>query len=123
MPSTIRDILNMRPRNLETTIVAALEVEVIDKENDRMLRRAEEPIPAFIPLYHRPNEFPRYPTMDYHHTTIPQVPLIQPAPLAMLPPLEPVRMVAPSVDREWEEFKVEVKRSNDNFKDEMVRTM
>ncbi len=123
MPSTIRDILNMRPRNLETAIVAALEVEVIDKENDRMLRRAEEPIPAFIPLYHRPNEFPRYFTMDYHHTTIPHVPLIQPAPLAMLPPLEPVRMVAPSMDRQWEEFKVEVKRSNDNFKDEMVRTM
>jgi len=31
MPSTIRDILNMRPRNLEAAIVAALEVEVIDK--------------------------------------------------------------------------------------------
>jgi hypothetical protein len=123
MPSTIRDILNMRPRNLEAAIVAALKVEVIDKENDRMLRRAEEPIPAFIPLYHRPNEFPRYPTMDFHHATVPQVPLIQPAPLAMLPPLEPIRMAVPSVDRQWEEFKVEVKRSNDSFKDEMVRTM
>jgi hypothetical protein len=33
----------MRPRNLEAAIVAALEVEVIDKENDRMLQRAEEP--------------------------------------------------------------------------------
>jgi len=32
-------------------------------------------------------------------------------------------MAVPSVDRQWEEFKVEVKRSNDNFKDEMVRTM
>jgi hypothetical protein len=41
----------------------------------------------------------------------------------MLPPLEPIRMAAPSVDRQWEEFKVEVKRSNDNFKDEMVKTM
>jgi hypothetical protein len=69
MPSTIRDILNMRPRNLEAAIFVALEVAVIDKENDRMLRRAEEPIPAFIPLYHPPNEFPRYPTMDYHHAT------------------------------------------------------
>jgi hypothetical protein len=59
MPSTIRDILNMRPRNLEASIFATLEVEVIDKENDKMLRRAEYPIPAFIPLYHRPNEFPR----------------------------------------------------------------
>jgi hypothetical protein len=80
----------MRPRNLEAAIVVALEVEVIDKENDRMLRRAEEPIPAFIPLYHCPNEFPRYPTMDYHHAIVPQVPLMQLAPLAMLPPLEPI---------------------------------
>jgi hypothetical protein len=123
MPSTIRDILNMRPRNLEAAIFAALEVEVIDKENDRMLRRAEEPIHAFIPLYHRPNEFPRYPTMDYHHAIVPQVPLTQPPPLAMLPPIEPIRLAAPSMDRQWEEFKVEVKRSNDNFKDEMVKTM
>ncbi len=37
MPSTIRDILNMRPRNLEATFFVALEVEVIDKENNRML--------------------------------------------------------------------------------------
>jgi len=88
-----------------------------------MLRRAEEPIPAFIPLYHRLNELPHYPTMDYHHATVPQVPLMQPAPLAMLPPLEPIRMAAPSVDRQWEEFKVEVKQPNDNFKDEMVKTM
>jgi len=41
----------------------------------------------------------------------------------MLPPIEPIRMAIPSVDCQWEEFKVEVKRSNDNFKDEMVRTM
>jgi hypothetical protein len=123
MPSTIRDILNMRPRNLEATIVAALEVEVIDKENDKMLQKAKEPIHAFIPLYHDPNEFPRYPTMDYHHATIPQVPLMQPIPLAMLPPLEPILMAAPFMNRQWEEFKVEVKRLNDNFKDEMVKTM
>jgi hypothetical protein len=76
MPSTIRDILNMRPRNLDVAIVAALKVEVIDKENDRMLRRAKEPIPTFICLYHRPNEFPRYLTIDYHHATVPQVPLM-----------------------------------------------
>jgi len=80
----------MRPRNLEAAMVAVLKVEVIDKENDRMLRRAKESIPAFILLYHHPNEFPCYPTMDYHHATVPQVPLMQPAPLAMLPPLEPI---------------------------------
>jgi len=66
----------MRPRNLEAVIFTALEVKVIDKENDRMLWRAEEPILAFIPLYHRPNEFPHYPTMDYHHATVQQVPLM-----------------------------------------------
>jgi hypothetical protein len=80
----------MKPRSLEATIFAILEVEVIDKENDRMLRRAEEPILAFIPLYHRPNEFFRYPTMDYHHVTVPHVPLMQLAPLAMLPPVKPI---------------------------------
>jgi hypothetical protein len=113
----------MRPRNLKATIFAALEVEVIDKKNDRMLQRVEEPIPAFIPLYYRPNEFLCYPTINYHHAIIPQTPLMQPTPLAMLPPLEPIRMTIPSVDCQWEEFKIEVKRSNDNFKDEIIRTM
>jgi hypothetical protein len=89
----------MRPRNLEAIIFAALKVEVINKENDRMFRRAEEPIPTFIPLYHRPNEILCYLTMDYHHATVPHVPLIQPAPLAMLPPLEPIQMAIPYVDR------------------------
>jgi hypothetical protein len=110
MPSTIQNILNMRPKNLDATIVIALEVKVIDKENDRMLQRENEPIPAFILLYHYPNEFPRYPIMDYHHATIPQIPLMQPTPLAMLPLLEPIRMAAPSVDHQWEEFKIEVKQ-------------
>ncbi len=50
MFSTIWDILNMKPRNLEATIFAILEVEVINKENARMFQRAEEPIYAFIPL-------------------------------------------------------------------------
>jgi hypothetical protein len=61
----------MKLKNLKTIIFASLEVEVINKENDRMLRRVEEPIPTFIPLYHHPNEFPRYLTMDYHHATVP----------------------------------------------------
>ncbi len=90
MHSTIRDILNMRPRNLNVAIVAAFKVEIIDKENDRMLRRAKEPISTFIPLYHCPNEFPHYLTIDYHHATLPQVPLMQPIPLIMLPPPEPI---------------------------------
>jgi len=71
MISTIQDILNMRPRNLEATIFVALEVEVIDKENDRMLRKGEGSIFTFIPLHHHPNEFLHYPTMDYHHAIVP----------------------------------------------------
>jgi len=61
--------------------------------------------------------------VDYHHATIPHIPLMQPTPLAMLPPLKPIQMLAPSIDCQWEEFKVEVKLSNDNFKDEMMKTM
>ncbi len=107
MFSTIQDILNMRPRNLEATIFIALEVEVIDKENDRMFRKGEGSILAFIPLHHRPNEIPHYLIMDYHHAIVPWVPLMQPAPLAMLPPLEAIQMTAPSMDHQWK-FKVEV---------------
>jgi hypothetical protein len=61
--------------------------------------------------------------MDYFHVIVPQVPLMQPTPLAMLPLLKPIRMAGPSMDRQWEEFEIKVKRSNDNFKDEMVKTM
>ena len=39
--------------------MAALEVEVIDKEHERMERRIEEPIPSFIPIIHQPSEVTR----------------------------------------------------------------
>jgi len=61
MPFTIRKILNIKPRKLEVAIFATLEVEVINKENDKMLRRAKEPIFAFIPFYHHFNKFLFYP--------------------------------------------------------------
>ncbi len=66
MPFTIRKILNIKPRNLGIAIFPTLEVEVIDKENDKMLRRVKELIFAFIHFYHRFNEFLFYPTIDYH---------------------------------------------------------
>ena len=50
--STIRDILSRMPKTLEDAIDAALEVEKIDKENERMIRREGESIPAFIPVHH-----------------------------------------------------------------------
>jgi hypothetical protein len=58
--STRREVLSKRPVTTEDAINAALEVEVVDKEDDRMERRTTEPIPAFILLTHRPNDFPGY---------------------------------------------------------------
>jgi hypothetical protein len=58
--STRREVLSRRPVTTEDAINATLEVEVVDKEDDRMERRTTEPIPAFIPLTHRPNDFPGY---------------------------------------------------------------
>jgi hypothetical protein len=51
--STIRDILNCRPTTLNDAITAALEVEIINRENERMWRCEENPILEFIILYHR----------------------------------------------------------------------
>jgi hypothetical protein len=56
--------LTRRPNTLEAAIQAAMEVEVIDKENDRMERRFDEPIPTFIPLSHQPSE----PLLNHHIT-------------------------------------------------------
>jgi hypothetical protein len=58
--STRREVLSRRSVTTEDAINAALEVEVVDKEDDRMERRTNEPIPAFISLTHRPNDFPGY---------------------------------------------------------------
>jgi hypothetical protein len=45
-----------------------MEVEVIDKENDRMEKRFDNPIPTFIPLSHQPSDLIGNPltTEDYH---------------------------------------------------------
>jgi hypothetical protein len=50
-------------------------------------------------FYHRPNEFPHYPTMDYHNGIVPQIPLMQLTPFTMLSPLELIQMVVPFMDR------------------------
>jgi hypothetical protein len=39
-----------------------MEVEVIDKKNDYMERRFDDPIPTFIPLSHQPSE----PLLNHH---------------------------------------------------------
>lgn len=51
--ATIREILSRRPVTLNDAIQAALDIEIIDKENERMVRRMDDPIPAFIPVHHQ----------------------------------------------------------------------
>jgi hypothetical protein len=58
--STKREVLSRRPVTTEDAINTTLEVELVDKEDDRMERRTNDPIPTFIPLTHRPNDFPGY---------------------------------------------------------------
>jgi hypothetical protein len=60
--TTRQEVLTRQPNTLEATIQAAMEVEVIDKENDRMERRFDEPISTFIPLNHQPSE----PLLNHH---------------------------------------------------------
>jgi hypothetical protein len=50
--STRKEVLSRRLVTTEDAINAALEVEVVNKEDDRMERRTNEPVPAFIPLTH-----------------------------------------------------------------------
>ncbi len=51
--STIREILSQRPVILDNAIQATLEIEIMDTENDWMVRRGDDPILAFIPVYHQ----------------------------------------------------------------------
>ena len=95
--STRRDVLTRPPITLANAVVAALEVEVIDKEHEWMERRVEEPIPSFIPIIHQPSEATRPSQVkERYPTTTSTVPILQPVPLAThkLPPL-----VLPSMDQ------------------------
>jgi hypothetical protein len=60
--STIESINSRRPTTLEDAIRVALEIEAIQKENERMVRRAHDPILSYIHVYHRPEE-----QTQYHH--------------------------------------------------------
>jgi hypothetical protein len=51
--STIESINSRRPTTLEDAIRVALEIEAIQKENERMVRRAHDPILSYIHVYHR----------------------------------------------------------------------
>ena len=66
--SSRRDVLTRRPITLVDPITPALEVEVIEKEQERMEKRMEEPIPSFIPISHQSTEIAR-PEMKEHYLT------------------------------------------------------
>ena len=79
--STRRDVLTRRSITLADAVVAALEVEVIDKEHERMERRIEEPIPSFIPIIHQPSEATRPSEVQERYvTTTSTIPILQPVP-------------------------------------------
>ena len=76
--------------------MATLEVEVIDKEHERMERRIEEPIPSFIPIIHQPSEATRLSEVQERYlTTTSTVPILQPVPLSTR---EPPPLVLPNMD-------------------------
>ena len=54
-----KELMSRRPITTKNAINATLEVEVVDKEDDRM-ERTNKPIPAFISLTHRLNDFLGY---------------------------------------------------------------
>jgi hypothetical protein len=85
---TIRDILNHHPTTLNDAITATLEVEIIDRENERMWRREENPIPEFIPLYHRLVESQIKLQLELLVMKPPIQTILTPMPLAIMPPSE-----------------------------------
>jgi hypothetical protein len=96
--------LNHRPTTLNDAIIAALEVEIIDRENERMWRCEENLIPEFIPLYHQPVES----QINLQPEPLVTKPLIQTIltlmPLAIMPPLESSGTNPPLMETRFEEF-------------------
>ena len=90
--STRQDVLTRRPITLANVITGALEVEVIEKEQERMEKQMEEPICSFIPISHQSNDAARSPEMkELYLINTNSVSFIQPVPLAIHepPPLLP----------------------------------
>ena len=97
--SSRRDVLTRRPITLADAITAALEVEDTEKEQERMEKRMEEPIPSFIPISHHSNETARPEMKEHYLTNTNSVSFIQPIPLAtcepppLLPNMEQLQLV------------------------------
>jgi hypothetical protein len=106
--STRREVLARRPRTLEDAIRVALEVEIVDKESDRMEKRFDDPIPSFIPLTHRPSE----PLLDHHSSE------------EFRPNHQDLQRRAPQqVPPAWDEVKKEIQYATKGMKDEFMRNM
>lgn len=72
---------------MNDVITIALEVEVINQKNERMWRCEKNPIPKFIPLYHRPLD---------SQTKLQPVPLVMKPPIQMVLTPMPLAIVPPS---------------------------
>ena len=111
--STRRDVLTRRPIALVDAITAALEVEVTEKEQERMERRMEEPIPSFIPITHQPNEAPRPPEMKEHYLNTNSVSFIQPTSLAT--------RESPPLLTSMDQLQLVIQQATEGLRDEMAQ--
>jgi hypothetical protein len=121
--STIRDILNRRPITLNDAITAALEVEIIDRENECMWRREENLILEFIPLYHRPVESQIKLQPEPLVMKPPIQTVLTPMALEIMPPSESSGTNAPLMEARFEEFRSELKETNEGFKGEIMKAL
>ena len=115
--STRQDVLTRQPITLADAVVAALEVEVIDKKHERMEKRIKEPIPSFIPSILQPNKATRPSEVKERHlSTTSTVPILQPI---LLTTCEPPPLVLPSINQ----LQLIIRQAIEGFREEMVRTM
>jgi hypothetical protein len=112
--TTRREVLTTRPNTLEATVQATMEAEVIDKENDRMEKRFDDPIPAFILLSHQPSDLIGNPltTEDYH----PNVGYV----LGTHPQDSRIPQQTPPA---WDQVKSEIRHTTEGMKDEFMRNI
>jgi hypothetical protein len=121
--STIQDILNRWPTTLNDAITVALEVKIIDRENERMWRHEKNSIPEFIPLYHRPVESQIKLQPEPLVMKPPIQTVLTPMPLAIMPPSESSGTNPPLMETRFEKFRSELKETNEGFKCEIMKTL
>ena len=114
--STRREVLTRRPITLEDAIRAALDVDMIDKENDRMEKRTNEPIPSFIPIDFQTTEpLLQHQNADVYRSGAGVMHMHQPTPLAIR---EPIPLLTSGLS---EQVRNEIKSATDGLKEEFLR--